>query len=356
MTDHADTPGLGPEWPEALEDYCPLREFAVGDVVRKEGVHYTSLFLIRDGEMDVHMSDRHRAESIVRVTKGEPVGEFGFLAGQPANATVTAATSASAFEIDSGIITRIEAERPKLAAELLRYLAHKMEERDKENATFRFGDLSHDIDRPLNVVLCRNDSMLLEAKQLRYRVYCEELGRTSPYADHEAGTLSDDLDAFGHTFVAYNGEKLVGTIRVNMSSEGSLGATEEIYNMNASPDHPDKSGIVTKLIVSREHRGDLTAFQLIAFAVKFGVHQNKTVCFIDCNLAMLPYYRAMGFRHAGPKFVHKEGGVAVPLSIDLIKHYDRLTRDISRLDLVGFFLRSKYYKLYYRTFGKSALQ
>lgn len=69
-----------------------------------------------------------------------------------------------------------------------------------------------------DILLCRNSKMLESAQRLRYEVYCEELHRRSPFADHEKRVIADDLDKAGHTFVAVKNGETIGTGRVNSRS------------------------------------------------------------------------------------------------------------------------------------------
>ena len=51
---------------------------------------------------------------------------------------------------------------------------------------------------------------------------------------------------------------------------------------------------------------------------------------------MLPYYKALGFTITGPQFSHCEGGVSLPMMLDLVKRGEVLgneggTRDYLRL-------------------------
>ena len=71
--------------------------------------------------------------------------------------------------------------------------------------------------KTIEVHLCRNKEMLERAKRLRYEVYCEELGRRSPYADHDKKVITDHLDATGHVFVAIEAGETIGTLRGNLS-------------------------------------------------------------------------------------------------------------------------------------------
>ena len=56
-------------------------------------------------------------------------------------------------------------------------------------------------------------------------VYCEELGRSSPYADHDRKVIRDNLDDFGHTFIAVDDGKTIGTLRANLAASGDAASS-----------------------------------------------------------------------------------------------------------------------------------
>src|SRR5262245_36827776 len=107
----------------------------------------------------------------------------------------------------------------------------------------------------VEVHLCRSKEMLERAKRLRYEVYCEELGRQSPYADHDKKVVTDHLDDTGHVFIAVEAGETIGTLRGNASADTELGAMEELYGMRRSPHHPEATSICTKFIVRKSKRG-----------------------------------------------------------------------------------------------------
>jgi len=57
-------------------------------------------------------------------------------------------------------------------------------------------------------------------------------------------------------------------------------------------------------------------------------HRNRIKeSYIDCIPALLPYYKALGFKITGQKFFHPENGPSHPMVIDLVKHGDALSRE-----------------------------
>jgi len=329
---------------DALKPYCKSVAFAAGDVLRLKGQHYKDLYLIADGRVRVRLKDQKEANGAIELGAGATIGEIGFLQGSRATAHVTAIQPSRALIIDDGTIGRIEAEDPKLAIRLSRFLAGMSEQRIRENnavldATQHFGE-----NTDIEVLLCRNEAMLARAQRLRYEVYCRELGRDSPYADHDKRTIKDSLDEFGHTFIVDVDGETIGTLRGNLACEGDLGILEELYGMLASAHHPARTSICTKFIIKKSHRGGAVTMTLLAALAQYAIRNDIRECFIDCIPALLHYYRSMGFKHAGEKFLHHENGPSFPMRIDVVKHAGRLRGELGPMKLLQTYVRAQMYR------------
>jgi CRP-like cAMP-binding protein len=309
---------------KSLRPFCQPARFAPGDVLRKQGQHYRDMYVLTDGSVEVDRAVRGSTTRVTRSGDGCPIGEIGFLRGWAATATVTARTAIDALVIDDPTLTRLEREQSAVAADFLRRLAEIAEDRTSDNLTFVSGAFDQRRTQVIDVYLCRNDDMLRSAQRLRYEVYCEELGRHSPYADHDKKIITDDLDRFGHVFIAMEAGETIGTMRGNLSSEGSLGVLEELYGMATSPHHPKATSVCTKLIVKKPKRTSRAAFKLIAAMVRFGRRYDIAECYIDCVPALLTFYQALGFSLSAPQFFHRENGPSHPMMVDLVKHGKKL--------------------------------
>lgn len=309
-----------------VPNFCARATFAPGESLRRKGHHYTNMYLVLQGEVEVLID--HLPDPII-VGAGSPVGEIGFLKGCSATATVVARTQTTSLVLDDATLWRIERETPQTAIVLLRALARTVEQR-LDNDAAQAEQFEFKPDPRIEVYLCRNEDMLLKAQRMRYRVYCEELGRSSPYADHERQIIRDNLDDFGHTFLALDGSMPVGTLRANFASEGPLGNLEDIYGMTASPNHPARTMICTKFIVDKAKRGGGAAVQLVAAAANYATKAGVRDCYIDCIPSLLPLYKRLGFEIAGERFFHYENGPSVPMVMDVKKHAERLARRAER--------------------------
>jgi hypothetical protein len=332
--------------PDHLQPFCQSRSFVAGDVLGRKGHHYSEMFILTDGAVDVDFETSGRPTlSLSEIAT--PIGEIGFIRGCPATATVIAKTSGHYLIIDDPTLARLELEQPALATALLHHLALTAEERTSFNLTFA----------PLNrgskggsveVYLCRNRDLLHRAQQLRYEVYCEELKRQSPYADHQARTISDPLDEFGNTFLALEEGQAIGTLRANLPAEGSVGFYEELYGMRNSPNHPEATSVCTKFIVRKSKRGGPAAMKLISATVRFGIHHGIRECYIDCVPTLLPYYKALGFKVAGRKFFHRENGPSFPMVLDVARHGRRLSQEANVRDYLRMYVRAQFIRTFDR--------
>jgi CRP-like cAMP-binding protein len=321
--------------PELISEFCGEVSFSPGEVLRRKGQHYYNMYLLTDGEVEITLEKKGKPPKILTRHRGSPIGEISFLTGRPATALVTARTSTRALMIDDVVLATIERQRPDFAADLYRQLANLSEGRQSFNLLFfaAEGATAKATEPTMEVRLCRNPQMLRAAQRIRYEVYCEELGRKSPFADQKQRIIVDDLDTFAHVLLAAEGEAAIGTMRLNAAKDGPLGAIAQIYGMPTSPHHPAHTGICTKFIVKKSHRYGQASFRLMSTSVQMGLQYGIKSCYIDCIPQLLPFYMSLGFRQSAPPFLHRENGRSVPLVLDMDRYAPRITR------LTGFALR-----------------
>jgi len=329
----------------SVEAFCREARFQPGDVLREKGQHYRDMYLIADGSVVVDLETGRGGAGHILAGAGSPIGEIGFVQGLPGTATVRARSRVRALVIDDGTLARLEQRAPAVAAQLLRKLAAIAEERTSQNLILGSTKDAFASGRTIEVRLCRNKRMLEAAQRLRYEVYCQELGRQSPYADREKKIITDDLDVAGHTFVAVEDNEVIGTLRANVPSEGPLGVLEELYGMRASAHHPEATAVCTKFIVRKSRRRGPTSIKLISAAIKYGVRNSIKVVYIDCIPALLPYYKALGFTIAGDTFFHRENGPSHPMMLDLVKHGKRLSDERGVREYLRLIVKAQFFKL-----------
>jgi CRP-like cAMP-binding protein len=324
----------------SLQAFCREVRFEPGDALRWKGQHYRDMCLIVDGCVDVDL-DAGPAAKLVVSEPGSPIGEIGFLRGCSATATVTARTPTCVLLIDDDTLARLEREQPAVNADLLRRLAETAQERTSFNLTWSTSGAAYLRPQEIEVYLCRTGEMLERAQRLRYEVYCQELGRQSPYADHDKKIISDPLDEAGVTFIAVEAGQTIGTFRGNASRDSSLGVLEELYGMRASPHHPQATSVCTKFIVKKSKRGGAAAMKLICAMVRYGVRTGIKACYIDSIPALLPYYKALGFTIAGQKFFHRENGPSIPMVLDVVRHGDRLSNEFGMREYLNLVMKAR---------------
>ncbi|MFN0219775.1 MAG: cyclic nucleotide-binding domain-containing protein [Hyphomicrobium sp.] len=313
--------------PDQLAGICKEVTFTAGDKLRVKGLLSVDMYLITKGEVEIGVDNASSASVRLTAGRGAPIGEIGFLTGLPATATVIAKTDVSALYIDNAAWRTIEQLMPQTAVAFYRQLSEIAEGRQSYNLLFVENRQRSDTEVATEIVLCRRHDQLLEAQRIRYQIYCEELGRTSPYADPVKRTIADDLDLTGHVLLALQNGAPVGTMRLNMSRDGGLGILEDLYCMTECANHPKNTAISTKFIVKKECRFGQIAFKLMATAVEMAQRYDIKDCFMDCIPPLKPFFVSVGFVQAGPPFLHYENGRSHPLRLDI----DRYARRIFRL-------------------------
>ena len=319
--------------PEVMAGLCLDVAFAPGDVLRRKGQYYNNMYLLTGGEVEIALERKGKEPGLLTARRGSPIGEISFLTGRTATAHVTARLPTKALVIDDAVWAHLERDHPDTATGLYRQLADVADGRQSFNLLFFADENRQPAEQAVEVRLCRNATMLHEAQRIRYEVYCEELGRTSPFADKDRRIISDDLDTFAHVLIALQGDEVVGTMRLNAAKEGSLGALVELYGMQSSAHHPGATSVCTKFIVKKSHRYSQASFKLMATSVELGLRFKLKDCFIDCIPQLLPFYMSMGFRQSAPAFLHRENGRSIPLMLDIERYAPRINR------LTGFVLR-----------------
>lgn len=328
----------------ALRDFCEERVFAPGEQLRRKGEYYRHMYLLTEGDAVVDFGGGTRDS--VKVGPGAAIGEMSFLSGKPATAEVVSLTPVRALELDDATLARFEAKRPDLIVALLRMLGAVMHERNAQDLIYAPSLASLEAGRSVEVLLCRDADMLGEAQALRYETYCVELGHNSVEADHERRNLADALDEKAYVFIARGGGgACVGTLRVNLAGDGSLGMLERLYGMDRSRHHPAGTALCSKFVVKQGHREGPAGRQLIAAAVKLGQRHGAKELYVDATSQLLPFYRAMGFRHSAEKFFQRETGPSFPMVLDLAEHGARLTEEMTPRQLFSLYVRSRFFKL-----------
>jgi len=319
-----------PQYPEFLHAFCRRISFEPGDIVRHQDQYYKELCLVTAGYLDVlspSPATGGTREVRASIGPGSMMGEIGLLQGSRAAATVLARTAASALVIDYETLWRIYEGDRTTAVEFCRYLAKACQPNDnnpKSNPNFMSllpgASKASDVD----AFICRNEQMLQEAMRLRYDVCCVEYGRESADADHEKRILKDRLDEFGHVFVAVKAGEVIGTLRTNLSRDGSLGIFEELYGMTSSKHHPARTAICGKFTIKKANRGTPVFLKLCSAFLNYIIKHDILECYVGCEPHLAAIYTTLGFRRAAEQFFHYDFGPNDPMVLDLTQHGKRL--------------------------------
>jgi hypothetical protein len=165
----------------------------------------------------------------------------------------------------------------------------------------------------------RSHAEATEVFRLRYEVYIAELDRTQRYADPAARMIEEPLDRTGHLFGAYEGARLVGTLRSNYAHHGDLGEYGSLYEMSrAGAAHPSATSITTKLLVAADYRNTSLAYRLAAATYAEALGNGILFDFIDVYPARVPLFERLGYRVHIPEVVHSEFGRVIVMRLALL--------------------------------------
>jgi GNAT superfamily N-acetyltransferase len=175
---------------------------------------------------------------------------------------------------------------------------------------------------------------LTSIARFRYRIYVEEMGRFQQYADHAEKTVYEPLDRRGHILMAVEDSNVVGTVRVNLGSEGDLGGYAELYRLrDLGPAFANRISITTKLMVAPEYRSTPLALKLALACYKYASARGVDIDAMDCNPPLRPFFAKLGYRQIFGAIDHPEYGYVIPMFLAV--------RDKCHLKRVG----SPFYKL-----------
>lgn len=157
-----------------------------------------------------------------------------------------------------------------------------------------------------------------QAYRLRYEIYCDEYGFSSPYACNKSKNIVDSLDNNAFHILAIIDGIVVGCGRFNLSRNSELGCFEELLNMTKYSSHPKNTAISTKLIIKKDFRGHGIDRKIIDIMGTLACTFDIVNVFLDCRLELEKYYRKFGLLPCGEIFQHYETGKVIPMMINLL--------------------------------------
>lgn len=303
---------MTPDILKALKDVGQSVTFAPDEVLRQKGDFAPDMLLITKGRVDCILPDVDATH--VTVGPDTIVGEIGFLTGQGATATLRALGPVEALSLDASALQRLQRQTPAIAADVLRHLARLLQNRSEQNATL-MAETSPEVDG-VEVLRCSTLDQRRIAQRLRYDVQCLENGRVSEFADRAEGTIADDLDSTGTSFIATLGGQAIGTMRVNFGRDRE-GVLPGLYSSADAQVSLEDRAFISATAIPQAYQTAPTIRHLIAAIATFAEASGTKVLFADCAPEWEGVYNAIGFRRSAANFVHADRGVSVPMALPL---------------------------------------
>jgi predicted GNAT family N-acyltransferase len=160
---------------------------------------------------------------------------------------------------------------------------------------------------------------LEEIFRFRYTIYVEEMRRPQLDADHQEKRIEDRLDAWGRNFRVTDDNGIVAVVRGNFFRDGSDAEYESMYApCLAGTDHPDRTCMVTRLMLAKSVRRSPLALNLFLWLYRYALEHDVRWIFLDCNRSLVPFFEGFGFSRYINGYEHKEYGLVTPMRIDLL--------------------------------------
>lgn len=151
----------------------------------------------------------------------------------------------------------------------------------------------------------------------RYRIYVEEMQRVQKYADCERRRIEDPLDPAGYNLVAWDGQAIVGCLRVNGANSGGMNYCRDLLRMaTLAPGYPTGVSLCTRLMVAPSYRNGPLALRLCTAAYEFGLAKGFQWNFIDCNDHLVAFFRRLGYVWTH-RALHDEYGMVNAMRLEL---------------------------------------
>lgn len=99
--------------------------FVRGEAMTRQGDEAHWLYVIVEGEAEVHVAIEGKSERVATLRAGDYFGEMGMMTGESRRATVVAQTDAKCYRLDKEAFRDILHERPEIAEEISHTLARR---------------------------------------------------------------------------------------------------------------------------------------------------------------------------------------------------------------------------------------
>lgn len=163
----------------------------------------------------------------------------------------------------------------------------------------------------------------------RYAIYVEELGYPQRYADPATRRVAEPLDDTGVLFGAFDGDRLVGSVRVNHGSDGDLLEYVELFGLRRFGRwFPEGVSIVTKLMIEPAYRRGTLLARIGQALYRHTVQTRPRTqfCMVDSVPEHAGFFLRLGYRPIGPHFLDPAAGVVLPMAFPVfdLEHFRRV--------------------------------
>jgi CRP/FNR family transcriptional regulator, cyclic AMP receptor protein len=107
-------------------------QFRAGEEMFHQGDNADAAYIILDGRADVVVDTANGPLKVAEVGRDAFVGEIGILCDVPRTATIKAKEPLATLKITKDMFYRLVAEFPEMAIEIMRELAHRLEDTNQK--------------------------------------------------------------------------------------------------------------------------------------------------------------------------------------------------------------------------------
>ncbi len=167
--------------------------------------------------------------------------------------------------------------------------------------------------------LAESEEERLAVYRFRYSVYVEEMGIDESYADHERKLITDPLDhPQAMLLAAWDGERVVGTLRTNRVCDGGLSRYLEYYRLTDLPQpFLEETSVSTRTMVAADLRRTTLTARLACECFKWMLNHGLHTDFCDIFPAVMPFSTGLGYKLLFDDFYHPEYGLGYVMRLDL---------------------------------------
>lgn len=156
----------------------------------------------------------------------------------------------------------------------------------------------------------------------RYQVYVNEFAMTEE-ADHQRGWLRDEYDDHSTNYALFEGDSVVGSLRIiRMSSVSDLDPFKIKFSMDQALSEFGPEAIVTtsRFMIADRLRNTMAIFRLLRKFWEDAAEHETRLNYGDCSPYLLPFYERLGFRRYVDGYNDEAFGFKLPLLMIIRDH------------------------------------